>query len=497
MHRDPGRAYNFGLLLNQIRWITRLSVALSSSVRPEDVYSVLLSGLISPLGLGYSSALLFDVDPRRQVIHGKYALGMASREEMEDLRQELEGETEFLERRRTELEEGGLQDSQAAEDYRTLELSAHWVTVFQRLGPENPFTDRLEKFERPLGDLKSPAREAGIFGRALSLLRPTLIRKADVRAEIPPEVGALIEDEFALVPIRTNLGLRGVVLVDRRITQEPITQDDLEALDWFATQGGLALQNAELIADLETAYRELKDVELMKSNFLSIISHELRTPLTAITGFVELVLNGRVGDINETQKNLLGRVAKNTGHLNNMVNDLIEITEIEAEGMREVSLEAVDPLQTLFNTLPKLEYRRRDKHVQVEPVLDVTPPQILCDERALERIYFHLLDNAVKFSHEQEVVQVEFRLDGDDRLAIAIRDHGVGIPDDKLKRIFDQFYQIDNSMTRAYEGLGLGLAVTRLLVKCVKGSIAVESEVGKGSCFTVTFPLWDSSAGIT
>lgn len=487
-------ASQLGILLNQIRWITRLSVALSSSLEEEDVYSVLISGMLSPLGLGYSNALAFHCDGEQERVFGKFCVGIATQEEARELQEELESESEFLERRSKELRESADTNESAAEELRTLEMSSHWVTVFQRLGTENAITERLQSFSAPL---KATGSDGGaFFRRALSVGKPELILRREVEGELPAAVADLFAEEFALVPLKTSAGLQGVLILDRRLDNAPITDQDLEALDWFATQGALAMQNAQLIADLETAYQELKAVESMKSNFLSTISHELRTPLTAITGFVDLVLKGKVGDINDTQRNLLGRVAKNTGHLNNMVNDLIEVAEIEAEGMRDIFLEPVDPLQALFSVLPKLDYRRRDKRVDVEPVFDLDPPRIICDPRALERILFHLLDNAVKFSPSDDCVQVEFReVEGGRKLAIGIRDRGVGIAEDKLKRIFDQFYQIDNSMTRAHEGMGLGLSVTKMLVSCTRGQIDVESRENHGSCFTVTYPTADGESG--
>jgi signal transduction histidine kinase len=379
-------------------------------------------------------------------------------------------------------------DEGVVEELRMLELGTHWVTVFQRLATDNARSRAVSSlfYDEAHGQCDPQGR--GLFRQAQLALSPQVVRKSDKEIELPSDLVGLLADESALVPLRTNKGLRALILLDRRLSGEPIILPDLEQLDWFATQGALALQNAELINDLESAYQELKAVDQLKSNFLSTISHELRTPLTAITGFVDLVLKERVGPISENQRSLLERVARNTGHLNNMVTDLIEIAEIEAEGMRDLRMEAVDPLHVLFATFPRLDSRRRDQRVSVEPVFDGTVPAIVCDEHALERIFFHLLDNAMKFSPPDGEVQVEFKRSGQ-QLRIAIRDHGVGIPPDKLQRIFDQFFQVDNSLTRGHEGLGLGLAVTRMLVQATHGEIEVESTLGKGSTFTVSYPL--------
>ncbi|MBI5155376.1 hypothetical protein HZA57_09080, partial [Candidatus Poribacteria bacterium] len=328
-----------GHLLTQIRWVTRISVALSSAVRVEDVYSVLVAGLISPLGLGYSHALVFEADSHGEVLTGKFALGYEKREDIVALAADLEDETRFLEERHEALSSRAQHDEKALEELQTLQMGTQWVTVFQRLGPENEETRAIGSMSfpvRPGGMDRVPAPNGGtVFQRAFWARRPLVMNKEPGDTRVPKELSALLPDEFAVLPLRTNRGLRSVVLLDRRLTGEPITDDSIEALEWFSTQGALALQNAELIQDLENAYQELKAVDQLKSNFLSIISHELRTPLTAITGFVELILHEKVGPVNESQKSLLTRVAKNTRHLNNMVNDLIEIAEIEAEGVRD------------------------------------------------------------------------------------------------------------------------------------------------------------------
>lgn len=475
-------------LLNQVRWVTRMSVALSAPGNRDDIFLVLLAGLVSPMALGFTRALAFEVTSEGDAVLGKSALVIGSRRELDEMTAELRAETEFLENRKRDLMARAAEDTGAAEELRTLELGAQWITISQRVGTDGDEAHAVQAMRYPLEPADSHDVPE-IFRRALAIKTPMAFGTNGGRPPLPAALQALLPGPFAVVPLHTNRGLRAVLVLDRHLTGDAITADDLDALDWFATQGAMALQNAELIRDLENAYGELKAVDQLKSNFLSIISHELRTPLTAITGFVELILNARVGPVNESQRNLLVRVAKNTGHLNNMVNDLIEIAEIEAEGITDVSLVAVDPLNTLFSTLPKLEYRRRDSKVDIHPVFEGEVPSILCDARALERIFFHLLDNAMKFSPENQPVEVAFSRPDESRLSISICDRGPGIPKDKLQRIFEQFYQVDNSLTRSHEGLGIGLAVTRMLVQATRGEIHVESVVGRGSKFTIVYPL--------
>lgn len=152
---------------------------------------------------------------------------------------------------------------------------------------------------------------------------------------------------------------------------------------------------------------------------------------------------------------------------------------------------AVEPLAVLMDTLPKLEQRRRTQDVHVVPVVEEEIPRIYTDERSLGRIYYHLIDNAMKFSAEGGTVEVRFEPKGD-TLAVSVCDHGVGIPQENLEHIFTEFYQVDNTLTRKHEGLGLGLAVTKMLLAATHGRIEVESEPGTGSTFTIIYPVYTS-----
>lgn len=473
-------------LLNQIRWITRNSVALGSAAEVDDVYAILGSALVSPIGPAFTRVLLFDLDPGEGRIRGRFAIGYESQSQMEALQQELLDELRFLEQASTRPFSEDEREVHL-EHLANLQQGTPWVTVFQKLGTDTTFSHQLARMEFCYNPGRKTPR--GLFEFASAAKAPCSIDLREASIDVPPELAPVLAREFALVPYRTKRGTIAVMFVDRELVGGSIEGSDLETLEWFATQGSLALQNSELIGDLERAYEELKAVDQLKSGFLSIISHELRTPLTAIAGFVDLILNGKVGPVTESQKGLLVRVAKNTGHLSDMVNDVIEIAEIKAEGLGDVSLTMVDPLSTLFNTLPRLEYRRRDKRVDIDPKFEGSIPPIVCDQRALERIYFHLLDNAVKFSHSGDEITVTFEPVEDNKLAIRIRDTGGGIPDDKLQSIFDEFYQVDNSLTRSHEGLGLGLAVTKILVQSTRGEIRVKSEIGRGSEFTLIYPI--------
>lgn len=492
MTPSPSADANVRRMKNQIGWIVQLSGALSEKSDLETIFSILLAGLVSPTGLGYSRVLFFKHDTEQEALRGHACLGHESSKSMDAIARELDEEQAFMERRRDQLLDAPAEDvDQAAEELDRLSTGASWITIHQRLNPENPITDRLRKLSFSTVPRKAGRGRGPIFEEVALWRAPRIMTKERLGSRLPPALAALLPDEFAIAPLNTTTGLRGLVIVDRHFEDPPhtITRDDLRHLEWFTSQAALTIENHEVTTDLSRAYNELKQLDQLKSNFLSIISHELRTPLTAMSGFVELILEERVGEINDNQRMLLQRVSKNTGHLVHLVNDLIEVAEIEAEGTVELRLGSVDPLGVLMDTLPKLELRRRDQSVQVVPDIRTEISPIICDERALGRIYFHLIDNAIKFSPEGAAVTVRLQVE-DGEFRADIIDRGVGIAPENIKYIFQQFYQVDNTLTRGHEGLGLGLAVTKMLIQATRGRITVDSDIETGSTFSVAYPLF-------
>jgi len=474
-------------LIGQLRWVTRLSAALGHESGREDLYSIVLSAVVSPFGLDYSQAFLFTVDRANQMLRGVMGMGPATRKAALALGRELRAESDYI---RQMADSAALAGEESGFDpFSMLSESAHWISMTQNLAPSVSLSRALAQIQVPLAGGGAPRPDENFLLWAAGLTGPTRISRWEEAPPLPPPLEDILKLPAVVAPLRSSKGLSGLILADRRFSRrKPVTRFDLQEFDWFATQASLALEKSELIRDLETANCQLQELDTLKSNFLSIVSHELRTPMTAIMGVTEILLSDRAGPMPSQQRSLLMRAQKNAVHLLQIVNDLIEVTEVRAEGMRNIRLRPVDPLSVFFNTLPKLEQRRRYQNVEVEPVIYDSVPRILCDARSLERILFHLLDNAIKFSERGRRVEVEFRPAGG-RLHIAVRDQGIGIPPDRLKKIFESFYQVDSRLSRSFEGLGLGLTVIQMLVTATEGEIQVASREGEGSCFTISYPI--------
>lgn len=473
-------------LLNQIRWVSRLSVALGSTQGVDDVYSVLLSGLLSPTGLGYSSVLVLDCDTFGGQFRGRAAMGFENPEAIRLLAEELLAEESFLGGQAEKFSNTLAENPEHESAIYNLRVGAQWITTYNKLSSDAEGPCQFATLSFPIDKTKGPTSEKDLLSRAFHWRTPRNLRLSEIKGSLPDEIASRLPEDFVVVPVFTSEELLGIFFVDRRHGESTeFTADDIEELEFFSNQGALAVSNAKMIGDLNRAYQAMKEIDILKSNFLSTISHELRTPLTAMIGFVDLVAGEKVGTLNGTQLTLMSRVQTNVRHMITMVNDLIEVAELQTQGPKGHALLPIDPLEVLLKAQEMLDHRRRDKRCEIIPELPMDGlPKVLAHEESLRRIFFHILDNASKFSPSLNPVHVIFDV-RERTIAISIKDHGIGIPKEKVAKIFEQFYQVDNSMTRSQEGLGIGLNITRMLAQSLKAQLSVESELGIGSTFTI------------
>src|SRR2546421_6549861 len=225
------------------------------------------------------------------------------------------------------------------------------------------------------------------------------------------------------------------------------------------------------------------------------MSHELRTPLNAIIGFSEVLQDGTFGSLNDRQQRYVGNVLESGQHLLGLVNDILDISKVEA-GRMELHSEDLDLhalLAEVQQTMLPLA-QRKGVDLRVEPGEET--PLLSADRGRLVQILYNLLSNAIKFTPAGGTVRVSCQAQPD-MVALAVTDTGIGIAPEDQARIFEEFQQVDSSVGRTHQGTGLGLALTRRLVELHGGTIAVHSTPGQGSTFTVLLPRAVQSAAPT
>jgi PAS domain S-box-containing protein len=247
---------------------------------------------------------------------------------------------------------------------------------------------------------------------------------------------------------------------------------------------------AELAEQNELLRRQhiaLEQASALKSQFLANMSHEFRTPLNAILGYTHMLLNGVSGAVSEPQRKSLTRIDSNSQHLLALINDILDITRIEA-GRMPLTVSTFRIQVLVEEVMSELEPIIRRSNLSVRATMPRTLPQLKSDRQKVKQIVLNLLSNALKFTPAGSV-HITAEYDAKDRaIGIAVSDTGVGIPPDDRLKVFEDFRQLDSSPARGYGGTGLGLSICRRLSQMLGGTIDLESEVGKGSTFTLRLP---------
>jgi len=287
------------------------------------------------------------------------------------------------------------------------------------------------------------------------------------------------------VPMLKENTLVGVIAVYRREVRA-FTESQIALLRTFADQAVIAIENVRLFRELEEKNLQLEMASKHKSQFLANVSHELRTPLNSIIGFTRIVLRRSEGKLETLQKENLQKVLISSEHLLALINELLDLAKIES-GRMEAYVETFkldDILRVATTTVePLLKTGRVTLLTEIAPDI----PPLKTDRDKLKQSVLNLLSNAAKFTERGEIKVAAWRDDG--LLKLTVSDTGIGMKQEALQYIFDEFRQADMSSTRKYGGTGLGLAIVKKFINLMGGDIVVESQVGQGSKFTITLPM--------
>ncbi len=312
----------------------------------------------------------------------------------------------------------------------------------------------------------------------------------------------LDEREYDVARIRAifdRLGYRSVLavplLLEQRIMgglvvwrQEPgrFAPDVVNLLQTFAAQSVLAIQNARLFRDIEEKGRQLEIASTHKSQFLANMSHELRTPLNAILGYTKLIINNIYGEVPGKIRDVLERVEQSGRHLLSLINDVLDVSKIEA-GQLVLSLGEYSMTEVIHTVVTAVEALAAEKKLSLKITASPDLPRGKGDERRLAQAVLNLVSNAIKFTDVGEVRVQATASDGS--FLVSVSDTGPGISSADQQRIFEEFQQADSSSTRKKGGTGLGLSIAKRIIELHGGRLWVESTPGEGSTFSFMLPI--------
>jgi PAS domain S-box-containing protein len=312
-----------------------------------------------------------------------------------------------------------------------------------------------------------------VIGKHLSILLPP------ERFHELEEMRAKVQISGALRDIEIRSKRKDGVMIYLSLSVSPIR--DLEGkIVGF-------LRVAKDITEKKRYERRLKELDKMKSDFVSNVSHELRTPLTSIKGSVDNMLDGLTGSLNEKQVRYLSRIKSNTDRLSRLINDLLDLSRIEA-GRVEVRPTTL-PLAALAEEVAEhLKALAAEKLIRIEVPSADPSVTVWADRDKVTQVLMNLIGNAVKFTPQGGKITVAVEKNGNDYIQISVADTGPGILPEERNRIFSKFYQVANIEKQKPKGSGLGLAISKALVEMHGGKIWMESEIGRGSTFYFTLP---------
>jgi signal transduction histidine kinase len=332
----------------------------------------------------------------------------------------------------------------------------------------------------------APGRGTAV-GRALAERRPVQISDIGTDNEHVARNAAdkgFIRTILGVPLLREGEAIGAFGLSRQRVV--PFSERQIELVRTFAAQAVIAIENVRLFDEIQDKSRQLEVASQHKSQFLANMSHELRTPLNAILGYTELMADGIYGQLPEKTMGVLKRLESNGRHLLGLINDVLDLSKIEAGQLvlelSDYSLE--DIAQTVRSTLEPLA---ADKKLAFKIEVAAKLPPGHGDGRRLAQVVINLVGNAIKFTDTGEVVIKATATDGSFHLSVC--DTGPGISAADQAKLFQEFQQADNAVTRKKGGTGLGLAISKRIVEMHGGKIWVESQLGRGSTFAFTLPV--------
>ena len=288
-----------------------------------------------------------------------------------------------------------------------------------------------------------------------------------------------------VVPLLTQYEILGALVVQRRSVGD-FPAGTIDLMQTFAHQSVLALNNARMFLEVEQKGRELAIANEHKTQFFANMSHELRTPLNGILGFSELLTDGLYGKLPDKAMEVLDRIQKDGKHLLGLINDVLDISKIEA-GQLSLSLSDYSVQSIVDTVVASTEALAHTKGIEVRTAVPPDLPIGHGDERRLTQVLLNIVGNAIKFT---DTGSVEVRVDATEGyFKIAVEDTGPGIPLADQQRVFDDFQQVDSGITRHKGGTGLGLSISRRLVQAHGGHIELHSWQGVGSTFNIVVPV--------
>ena len=417
---------------------------------------------------------------------------------------------------------------------RTISRAMHASTIVRMLSEDKRWLNIVAANSIDLPEMDFPPSGSVVMGNSLSVddahmcaqvfRRGQALLDANVdseryRATLHKDFHATFDmypvRSIVVVPLITRGEIIGTLAIYRTDRDQPaLTPLDMQLAQDLADRAAMAIMNAQLFqevhheraslaqrvqertADLSLANAQLSQAMRLKDDFLASMSHELRTPLNSVLGRTEAILEEIYGPLTTQQIKSLRGVEESGHHLLNLINDILDVAKIDS-GVLTLDYDLVHVDMLCTSSIRMIAQTAQQRQIKVITTIDTTTEFVYADQRRLQQILVNLLSNAVKFTSAGGKIGLEVvGNEAEQTLTFTVWDTGIGISQQDLPKLFKSFVQIDSSLTHQYTGTGLGLALVLRLTEAHQGCVRVESEVGKGSRFSVVLP-WNKQQTIS
>ncbi|MCB8979372.1 MAG: GAF domain-containing protein [Ardenticatenaceae bacterium] len=341
-------------------------------------------------------------------------------------------------------------------------------------------------------NLRPAPRPRGLAWQVVDSCEPIMLDDYPVHPESMQKWIDAGVTHFIGAPVRAGDNCLGVLtLFNLGRSPHHFNQRDMDLVVSIGRQAGIAIQNLRLLSEtqqraaaLAASLNRQAELDMMKNNFTQSVSHELRSPLGIIYGHAELLASESLGPLNDEQRQSSEIIMRRVMMLTNLVDDLTALLAAETQELRR---EEIDTTMLVYSLLADYRMRADDLGIRLEAEIEEPMPWIRGDSTHLRRVFDNLVSNAFKFTPSGGSIILRLKSLGDD-VIIEVADSGEGIPENQLGRIFERFYQVEGGSKRRHKGTGLGLALVKEIVEAHRGTVAVASQVGQGTTFTLTIP---------
>lgn len=336
-----------------------------------------------------------------------------------------------------------------------------------------------------------PINDKSVVGKVAQNGQAVIVN--DVQSDPTHKFNPLLPETRAEAAIPLRIGNRIIGAIDIQAkTVGAFTEDEVNVMQTLADQIAVAIDNARSFVLSQQAVMEMREIDRLKSQFLANMSHELRTPLNSIIGFSRVILKGIDGPVTELQQQDLTAIYNSGQHLLGLINDILDLSKIEA-GKMELAFDEVNISDIATSVLSTMSGLVKDRPIQLKRTIEPNLPTVRADAIRVRQVMINLLSNAAKFTEEGDIhvdVGLKRGPTGRNEIQVSVTDTGPGISKQDQEKLFQAFSQVDDSPTRKTGGTGLGLSICQQLINMHGGRIWVDSDVGKGSTFHFTLPLF-------